>query len=485
MSKLDQFFRKKLSDREFSFDDEAWKEMDELLDSEKRKPRYGWIWGLALVVFLGLGWLIREQMYIKDWSGKEVSNNLPNEEDASGLNEQLINGDAPSGAMMKEGVESTKKTDLEFESDNVVEEVKNEDKSEKSELHKNGVNEFNDADLRSGMLKEETSKRKEQLKTDLAILKMATEENENTKTTIKSGEGLNENGGTAIIVNEEKDNENIELKKSSVGLTSEVKGSEEKLFANRGIQNLQAIPLLNTIIYKAVRNLNDSEKLPGKPLAFYNYKTWKLGVFAEQTLFIPFNNNQNVSVSSIGLMAQFELNKKWNLQTGIHYQFLNTNALPQDTLVNNVYSFGLQEQTSATAINALQYLGGQGLLVRKFNLFEMAIGLEFNINIAANGTLKTNQSVFPFEDNSIEAIDDQKGILKTDRVNRLIFLPQLKLSYTVARNTALSVGVKYQLNEFIKSNAVTSMPAWNSNALQMKMGLNYYFFTQKKKINER
>lgn len=64
MDKLDQFFKKKLENREFDFQESYWQEAEKLIEQDRRKKRFAWWWrlsGLVLLLLLvtaGLWWYL-------------------------------------------------------------------------------------------------------------------------------------------------------------------------------------------------------------------------------------------------------------------------------------------------------------------------------------------------------------------------------------------------------------------------------------------
>ena len=438
MKNLDQFFKNKIQNRKFEFQEAYWDDAKKLIDGDKKRRRRGgwlpWFLGLALVTVLSVGiyWLV-------------VKSNSSRDLEAS----------ATSSAIVSEILKSEEgRGEEEKENSSMASNTKTNNKNLSQNSGTNSSRDFEASSNFSGST--------------------------GTNTILKSGftsKNIDNISNTNL-----QDIDTPESKNAIAILAdTEEKKEEEDL-----IPRILMSPFDQMSLKTFERIL-----IPGAPWSIEcdfkpnpKNKKWNFGWSIYSLLNSQKGEDYFWVGGATGPGIQYRLNKRLSLQSDLLYRWRRGHFSPKEESKATTYSFGRTTETfrlNASEVHQIDWPIYLQFRNRR-QMIEGGISVQFNLGL--RGDLISEKSLFPWERKQVGAAPANKtetslvdtGWIQDANIRKVQFGLLLGYRYQLNRKINAGLQVRYDLNSIYKEMPLDGKGKLDGSPLHFQIGISYYPF---------
>ncbi len=453
MSKLDNFFRDKLNQREFEFEDAYWEAAEKLIDQDRRRRRFGawWFWGGMLVLLLGgLYWWLPSGTNSVSAPDSSLSTTLPN--------------------------------DLENTDDNLT-----FNPNQNSDESKSATAAANDAQqpiepLRSTSLTSNSDDETLQYPTTTKGTTTAKGPPQNSVSDQDDNVAITSTGEAgAPVIEDQAEEQKDELPPNASGGAADQ--SPMKLALDR--MALREVPILPLLSEEPMEDLvPEAEEIiklvENRPKLHYGLRAY--------SHFYPAQVRQQWwRGAAFGLTASYDLNKDWAIGADLLYTYQTGtfNKLKESEQIN--YSFGARVEQFTLTPTALHGIELPVYLIHKVQSHRLQAGFNLGYFIAMRAHVDARNSLYPWERETEDEIqtrfsatrrEDTIWADQLDPIRRLQLALQLGYQYRIRPWLGLDFRAQLQLTNWKTSTGnseLFSPPLRRENQpITFQLGLSWY-----------
>lgn len=342
-NKLDLFFKRKLQNRQFEFDEQLWNQMEQLLPQKKKKRKVGlWIWlGIFLIGTSGAYW----------WMPTNTANN------------------AQFQAQKQEKTIKKQNANLQIQTVTTEKALPNDLNRQPSQSTISDHNTISDKDLQA------TNQLIKNSKYTMKDKQMLAQKQDNLENSFSpQGKTTNNNTILAPIISSKQEisheNNVKQLKKDNKH--QEIEPSKTIRYT---IAVLELLPSKRT-------NVAYEVQLATKLSPAKQNRRWQYGIILEA----------NQSIGKVGAMISYQIHPLWSMNTEIKYAFQKGDFSSQKIQTDSSFSFGYTALTTELQPKSKHYLEVPLYLSLDINHQSIIGGLEFQKLTGVKGLAQTYSS---------------------------------------------------------------------------------------------